>query len=212
MKKHRKTIIITSIVTLMPIIAGLLLWDRMPDRVVTHWGSDNVPDGWSSKSFAVFGIPAMLLAIQFLMIFITLNDPKKKNIGDRMLDMVFWIIPLTSLVACLSTYGIAAGYDINIGFVMNLLVGVIFIIIGIFLPSIKQNYTVGIRLPWTLHSEENWNRTSRLSGRLWVAGGICMLINAYFQSEVLLFAVIIVITVIPTLYSYMLFKKGRDSN
>ena len=117
MKKHRKTIIITSIVTLMPIIAGLLLWDRMPDRVVTHWGSDNVPDGWSSKSFAVFGIPAMLLAIQFLMIFITLNDPKKKNIGDRMLDMVFWIIPLTSLVACLSTYGIAAGYDINIGFV-----------------------------------------------------------------------------------------------
>lgn len=67
-----------------------------------------------------------------------------------MLDMVFWIIPLTSLVACLSTYGIAAGYDINIGFVMNLLVGVIFIIIGIFLPSIKQNYTVGIRLPWTL--------------------------------------------------------------
>ena len=72
MKKHRKTIIITSIVTLMPIIAGLLLWDRM-------------------------------------------------------LDMVFWIIPLTSLVACLSTYGIAAGYDINIGFVMNLLVGVIFI-------------------------------------------------------------------------------------
>ena len=103
MKKHRKTIIITSIVTLMPIIAGLLLWDRMPDRVVTHWGSDNVPDGWSSKSFAVFGIPAMLLAIQFLMIFITLNDPKKKNIGDRMLDMVFWIIPLTSLVWIPST-------------------------------------------------------------------------------------------------------------
>ena len=48
MKKHRKTIIITSIVTLMPIIAGLLLWDRMPDRIVTHWGSDNVPDGAAS--------------------------------------------------------------------------------------------------------------------------------------------------------------------
>ena len=78
----------------------------------------------------------MLLAIQFLMIFITLNDPKKKNIGDRMLDMVFWIIPLTSLVACLSTYGIAAGYDINIGFVMNLLVGVIFI----FLLAFQKEY------------------------------------------------------------------------
>ena len=139
MKKHRKTIIITSIVTLMPIIAGLLLWDRMPDRVVTHWGSDNVPDGWSSKSFAVFGIPAMLLAIQALMIFITLNDPKKKNIGDRMLDIVFWIIPLTSLVACLSTYGIAAGYDINIGFVMNLLVGVIFIFLLAFQKEHLKN-------------------------------------------------------------------------
>ena len=81
----------------------------------------------------------MLLAIQFLMIFITLNDPKKKNIGDRMLDMVFWIIPLTSLVACLSTYGIAAGYDINIGFVMNLLVGVIFIFLLAFQKEHLKN-------------------------------------------------------------------------
>lgn len=207
MKQYRKKIIITSILTLVPIIAGILLWDKMPDQIVTHWGSDNIANGWSSKMFAVFGMPLMLLAIHLFTIFVTLNDPKKKNIGSKMLNLVFWIIPVMSIITCLSIYGIAVGLDINIGFIVNILVGVLFIVIGIFMPSIKQNYTVGIKLPWTLNSEENWNKTSKFSGKLWIAGGASVILNAYFQSTFILFTIIIVISVIPVIYSFLLYKK-----
>ncbi|MGB5823983.1 MAG: SdpI family protein [Proteocatella sp.] len=207
MKQYRNIILITSILTVVPIIAGILLWDKMPDQVVTHWGSDNVANGWSSKTFAVFGIPLMLLAVHLFTVFITLNDPKKKNIGSKMLSMVFWIVPVISIITCLSIYGIAVGLNINIGFVINILIGALFIVIGIYMPSIKQNYTVGIKLPWTLNNEENWDKTSKFSGKLWVAGGVSALVNSYFQSTFILLIIITVISVIPVIYSFLLYKK-----
>jgi len=153
---------------------------------VTHWGSDNIANGWNSRTFVVFGIPLMLLAIHLFTVFITLNDPKRKNIGSKMLSMVFWIVPVISIITCLSIYGIAVGLNINIGFVINILMGFLFIVIGIYMPSIKQNYTGGIKLPWTLNSEENWDKTSIFSGKLWVAGGLSALLNSYFQSTLIL--------------------------
>lgn len=207
MKQHKKIIIITSILTLIPMIAGIIMWDKMPDQVATHWGFNNIANGWSSKAFAVFGIPLMLFAIHIFTVFVTLNDPKKKNIGSKMLTMVFFIIPATSIITCLSIYAIALGLNINIGLMINVLVGVMFIIIGIYLPSIKQNYTVGIKLPWTLNSEENWDKTSKFSGKLWVAGGVCVLINTYFRSTLILLIIITVISVIPVIYSFLIYKK-----
>ena len=207
MKQHKKIIIITSILTLIPMIAGIIMWDKMPDQVATHWGFNNIANGWSSKAFAVFGIPLMLFAIHIFTVFVTLNDPKKKNIGSKILSMIFWIIPVTSIITCLSIYGIALGLNINIGLIINLLVGALFIIIGIYLPSIKQNYTVGIKLPWTLNSEENWDKTSKFSGKLWVAGGVCILINTYFRSTLILLIIITVISVIPVIYSFLIYKK-----
>lgn len=207
MKQHKKIIIITSILTLIPMIAGIIMWDKMPDQVATHWGFDNVANGWSSKAFAVYALPLMLFAIHIFTVFVTLNDPKKKNIGSKILSMIFWIIPVTSIITCLSIYGIALGLNINIGLIINLLVGALFIIIGIYLPSIKQNYTVGIKLPWTLNSEENWDKTSKFSGKLWVAGGVCILINTYFRSTLILLIIITVISVIPVIYSFLIYKK-----
>ncbi|WP_028829065.1 SdpI family protein [Proteocatella sphenisci] len=207
MKQHKKIIIITSILALIPMIAGIIMWDKMPDQVATHWGFNNIANGWSSKAFAVFGIPLMLFAIHIFTVFVTLNDPKKKNIGSKMLTMVFFVIPVTSIITCLSVYAIALGLNINIGLMINVLVGVLFIIIGIYLPSIKQNYTVGIKLPWTLNSEENWDKTSKFSGKLWVAGGVCVLINTYFQSTWILLIIITVISLIPVIYSFLIYKK-----
>ena len=104
MKENRMKIIITSLITLAPILLGVLFWDRLPDQIATHFGQGNVPDGWSSKPMTVFGLPLILVALHLFCIFITLNDPKKKNIGRKILPIIFWMIPIISLLVNSATY------------------------------------------------------------------------------------------------------------
>ncbi|PWJ51903.1 SdpI family protein [Faecalicatena contorta] len=208
MKPYLKRIIITSIITILPMLAGILLWNKLPETIATHWGMNNVANGWSSRTFAVFGMPLLLVLLHLVCIFVTLNDPKKKNISNKMLNVVFWIIPVTSWVCCFMIYGIAVGISLNIGMGANLMVGVLFVVIGNYIPKSKQSYTVGIRLPWTLNSTENWNRTSRLAGKLFIVGGIVFIISAFFQFGIIPLVIIVLVVLIPAIYSYSLYRKG----
>lgn len=207
MRKYKWTVIIACIVTLCPMIIGLVLWNRLPDEIATHFGNGGTANGWSSKPMAVFGIPGLMTAIELLLYFVTTNDPKKRNIDEKMMKMLLWIIPVISLIVCLSCYAIALGTAVDIGLVTNICVGVVFILMGNYMHRIKQNYTVGIKLPWTLNSEENWNRTHRMASWLFVLGGILFLINGFLQLEWIIAAVLLVV-VVPGIYSYILYKKG----
>lgn len=207
MKKYKKTLTLTSVIILLPIVIGLIFWNRLPDTIATHFGSDNVANGWSSKPFVVFGMPAVMLLLHWVCAAATMNDPKKKNISDKMFRVILWIVPVISLLTLAMTYVNALGIAVNVGMVTNLLMGVVFIIIGNYLPKCKQNYTAGIRIPWTLHSEENWNRTHRLAGWLLILGGILFLINAFLLSEMMLI-VVMALVFVPAVYSFFLFKKG----
>lgn len=209
MKENRIKIIITSLITLAPILIGVLFWDRLPDQIATHFGQGNVPDGWSSKPMAVFGLPLILVALHLFCIFITLNDPKKKNIGRKILPIIFWMIPIISLLVNSATYGIALGLKIDIELIVSLLLGLLFIIFGNYMSKIRQNYTVGIRLPWTLSSEDNWDKTHRLAGKLWIVGGVLVLVNIFLKWTGFLIGILLVIVFVPMVYSYALHWKAR---
>lgn len=209
MKENRIKIIITSLITLAPILIGVLFWDRLPDQIATHFGQGNVPDGWSSKPMAVFGLPLILVALHLFCIFITLNDPKKKNIGRKILPIIFWMIPIISLLVNSATYGIALGLKIDIELIVSLLLGLLFIIFGNYMSKIRQNYTVGIRLPWTLSSEDNWDKTHRLAGKLWIVGGVLVLFNIFLKWTGFLIGILLVIVFVPMVYSYALYWKAR---
>ena len=103
-RQHKKMLVFTSIVTLLPIVIGLLLWKQLPDSVATHFGADNQPNGYSSKVFAVFGLPFILLMIHFICVVVTNIDPKEKNISKKVFQVVLWICPLVSLVVCNMIY------------------------------------------------------------------------------------------------------------
>ena len=209
MKENRMKIIITSLITLAPILIGVLFWDRLPDQIATHFGQGNVPDGWSSKPMAVFGLPLILVALHLFCIFITLNDPKKKNIGRKILPIIFWMIPIISLLVNSATYGIALGLKIDIELIVSLLLGLLFIIFGNYMSKFRQNYTVGIRLPWTLSSEDNWDKTHRLAGKLWIVGGVLVLFNIFLKWTGFLIGILLVIVFVPMVYSYALYWKAR---
>ena len=211
LKANRKTLIITSIVTILPMLIGILCWNRLPDVMATHFGINNEANGFSSKAIAVFGIPAFLLAILWLGAFATSHDPKKQNISQKMFSLVLWIAPAISLAAAATMYPINLGYELDITFFSGLLLGLMFIIIGNYLPKARQNYTIGIKIPWTLANEENWNRTHRLAGYLWMVCGILMVLVSVIQlgPAQWLVGIIFIMLLVPCIYSYWLHtKKG----
>ena len=207
-KKHLKILIITSIVSLLPILAGLILWNQLPDQIPTHWNGEGEIDGWSSKPFAVFGLPLILLAAHWLGTFCMLADPKRQNQTGKILQISFWIVPVLSIALSGVTYSSSMGIGVRVEVILPLLLGILFVVLGIYMPKCKQNYTIGLKLPWTLHSEENWNRTHRLAGWLWVGGGLVTMGTAFFGNVLLALVPILLMALIPTVYSYILYRKG----
>lgn len=207
-KENKKTLFITCAVILLPIIAGLLLWDRLPDRIPTHWGIGGEVDGWSGKGFAVFAMPLMMLGIQLLCFFVTASDPKRGNIRRKYLSMVLWIIPVLSVMTSCISYAVALGAQIRVEQVIPGFIGLMFVIIGNYMPKFQQSYTMGIRLPWTLSSEENWNRTHRFGGKIWALGGIGVLFCTLMGWGMASIVILAVVVIVPTVYSYVLYRKG----
>ena len=211
MRANRKTLIITSILTILPMLIGVIYWNRLPDVMATHFGTNNEANGFSSKAFAVFGIPAVLLAVQWFGALVISHDPKKQNISPKMFSLVLWITPVISLVVAATVYPFNLDCELDITFFIELLLGLMFIIIGNYLPKARQSYTIGIRVPWTLANEENWNRTHRLGGYLWVISGILMIIIGLTRiiPAGWMIALIFVMVLVPCIYSYWLHvKKG----
>ena len=206
-KKNKATLILTSIVLLIPVVIGLILWDQLPEQIPSHWGINGEVDGWSSKPFTVFGFPCILLALHWICVLASSADPKAKDYHPKMFHLVLWICPVLSLVLNALVYTTALGYPLDVEIIMPLLVGLMFIIVGNLLPKCRQSYTMGIKLPWTLHNEENWNKTHRLGGKIWVIGGIITMSTAFIGSFWILLGVLIVMVAVPTVYSYCLYRK-----
>ena len=207
-KKHWKILLVTSLITLLPIVAGVVLWNQLPDPMPSHWNAAGEVDGWSSKPFAVFGLPLIMTAALWLCALGTGADPKKANHPEKVVHLVLWIIPILSIVLFTITYAVALGKNVRIELVMPVVIGLIFAIVGNYLPKCKQNYTIGIKIPWTLNSEENWNRTHRFAGRLWTVCGIAIILTGFFGGFWIFFGVVLLMVLAPFIYSYALHRKG----
>ena len=207
-KKNLKILIITSIVILLPVLAGVVLWDTLPEQIPTHWNAAGEIDGWSSKTFAIFGLPLMMLAMHWLCVLGAATDPKKANHSNKLIHLVLWIIPIISVVLFVLTYVAALGTEVRMEMVMPLLVGFVLTVVGNYLPKCKQSYTIGIKIPWTLHSEENWNRTHRFAGRLWLVCGLGIMLTSFIGGFWVFLPIVLVMVLAPCIYSYLLHRKG----
>ena len=207
-KKNWKILVLTSVMILLPIVAGVILWNQLPEQIPTHWNATGEIDGWSSKAFGVFGLPAILLGVQWLCVLGTCADPKKANHAEKILHLVFWIIPLLSIFLSVLTYMAAMGKQVHVEVIMPVSVGLVLTIVGNYLPKCKQNYTIGIKIPWTLNSEENWNRTHRFAGRLWVLCGLVIILTGFVGVFWISFGIVLLMALVPFVYSYLLHRKG----
>ncbi|MCK1212504.1 SdpI family protein [Streptococcus uberis] len=210
MKINKKRLLVTSLVTLLPILIGLLLWKQLPDQVPTHFDFSGKVDDYSDKTFAVFFLPLFLLVIHLFVVWMVSKDPKSARLG-KMAALVYWIVPAISLFVQCMVFFAAAGSGHGMTFNVNVFMGLFFLVIGNYLPKIRQNYTVGIRVPWTLNNENNWNKTHRLAGKVWVIGGLLLFILGLLNvANGFVFGITLTLMfAFPIIYSYRLYKNGN---
>ena len=140
------------------------------------------------------------------------------NYHPKLIKLMFWICPMIGLILCTMVYSAALGHSVPIETIMPLLLGVLFVVIGNLMPKCRYSYTMGIKLPWTLNSDENWNATHRFAGKVWVLCGIIALFSIFLPSRasmMLLIPNFSVAALLPVAYSYAFHKKqlknGTDS-
>lgn len=213
MKHTKLNIILSCIVLLSPMIFGMIVWNKLPESMPIHWGVNGEADRWSSKPFAVFVLPLLILAIHGICIFASGKDFRDKKQSPKVMGLVLWICPLLSVMANSLTYAISLGKEINVLFVVSLTMGTLFVLIGNYLPKCQQNRTVGIRIIWTLKNEANWNATHRFAGKVWVIGGLLLMASSLLPYSILPWAMIALLVVfisLPVLYSYRFYRKERQ--
>lgn len=209
-KSNKLLFVISSVLILLPMLVGIVFLGELPDSMTVHFGADGNADGASGKVFAVLGLPCILLLLHWLCIFITAKDLKNKNQSKKVFAMVLWIMPALSFFVNGIMYAYALEIDVNIYTWTLLLIGVLFVIMGNYMPKCRQNHTIGVKIKWTLGNEENWNKTHRVTGVTWVLCGIVMLICAFLPINIAVTVMLIsfaVAVAVPFLYSYLFYKK-----
>ncbi len=212
LKRNKLRILISSVVILLPIIFGIIMWNDLPEVMSVHFGADGSADGFGGKGFVVFGLPCILLGVHFICLLFTLLDKKQREQSPKALNMIFWIVPAISLFVSTVMYSVAFGLEFNLEMLIPISLGVFFIIFGNYMPKIKQNSTLGIKITWTLRNEENWNKTHRFGGKVMVVCGFVMLLSAFLPimaSVVILICAILLDVIFPILYSYRIYRQHK---
>lgn len=208
MKKNKTALILSTIVCLLPIILAVIVYKKLPDKVPIHFNFSGEPDTYAPKAVAVFGFPVLLAVGNLIQNFMVSKDPKTNNVSLAMKTLTKWLVPISSIIFVPMTILFALGVNIPLNRIVPVIIGVIIIVTGNYLPKCKQNYTIGIKIPWTLNSEANWNKTHRFAGFIWVIGGLMIMANVFISFIWLMILIIIILTIAPLVYSYLLFKKG----
>ena len=210
--KNKKLLILTSLLTLLPIPVGLLLWEKFPETMAVHWGISGQADGFASVPFAVFVPSLFLLAVHWICILATALDKGNKNRNQKLQKIVPWTIPLIGNVSCCGMYALALGWKFSPVAWTMLPMGILFAVIGNYMPKTRMNYTIGIKVYWTYTSEENWNATHRYAGKVWVMGGIlialCALLPHRLAVAVMLLG-FLALVILPIRFSYRFYKQEK---
>ncbi len=206
-----KLAVITTLVCLLPVIFSILVYQDLPERMAIHWGADDAPNGWAPRWVAAFLLPLLLAALNLICHMVTNADPRQKAQSRTLLTFMKWFPAALSMIVTPVTLLIALGQEISVARVASLVVGMVGVFTGNYMPKCRQNRTLGIRLPWTLKDEDNWNRTHRLAGPLYMLAGVLFILCGFFPSILwpgTIAAFLLLLA--PVVYSFGLSRKRKN--
>jgi len=212
----KTTTILAGIIILLSLIAGVLLYDKLPDPMASHWGVNDQVDDYMSKFWGVFLMPLVSLAMLLIFLIIPRLDPLKENIAEFRETFYLFIL----LMILFMTYLWILTLFWNLGFTFFKMstallpaMGLLFVFIGYMLGKAKRNWFIGIRTPWTLSSDTVWDETHRLGSILFVASGILTMIGVFFGSYAVWFILVPTLgtSLFLVVYSYILYQRETKS-
>jgi len=209
----RTTTIIVLLMIVAATVGGLLLWNRLPDAMASHWGPNDEVNGYMSKFWGVFLMPLITLGLFGLFLVIPSIDPLKANIAQfrDVFNLFITLIVSFMIYIYFLTLRWNLGYpDFGMSKAMLPAMGILFFFIGYMLRKSKRNFFIGIRTPWTLSSDKVWDETHRLGSVLFMASGVLAFIGSFFGGMLafwFLFIPVIGSTLITLVYSYVLYQR-----
>jgi uncharacterized membrane protein len=182
-------------------------------RVPIHWGPDGQPDGFADKALGLFLLPGITLLVTLLLAVIPRIEPRRANLersGKAYAATWIGVVLLLGGLHLLAV-AVAMGATLDLTRIVMGGTGVLFVVIGNYLPKVRPNYMMGIRTPWTLTSDLAWTRTHRLGGRLFVVEGLILLGAAIVGMPGtwmigLLLAMVAIVLVTMFAYSYVVWR------
>jgi uncharacterized membrane protein len=213
-KKNWKTLLITGLVILLPLIWGLIAYPSLPDQIPIHFDFAGNVDGYGHKSLTML-IPLIILLIQWAATIEANFSNKKEEIKPNYIKMMSWTLAAASIAMGIVMYNCASGNLMTAQRLAPIIVGILFVAMGNFMPKQKRNRWAGLRLKWTLEDPDNWMKTHRLFGQFSVVGGFAVLALSFMKNIQLAYAIMFVIMLgiifVPTIYSYRLSKKTNKT-
>lgn len=204
------------LIILAVILASIIFYPRLPDRVPSHWNIQGEIDGYAGKNFTVTFFPSVIIFLYLLVTFLPFLDPLKKNI-ETSGKAYFWLrtilVGFFALIYFYTLYaGISNGRNFSGNFIFFIL-GVMFVAMGFLLPGFKRNYFLGIRTPWTLDSDEVWRKTHQRAKKWFIGAGVLMIIGSLFKNLKAWFLILIFFPLLwPVVDSYFIYKKSKQNH
>ncbi len=195
--------------------AAIVFWSALPEQIPTHYNLSGQPDDWMARWPGAFLFPAMGLGIWLLLLGLRAIDPRRAHY-EKFEDAYWTVLNLMTLFFALQQAMIVAvglGAPVDPARFIPFAVGLLFALLGNWLPKIRSNWWMGIRTPWTLESDEVWRSTHRLAGWLFVAAGVAiMAASLVLPVEAVAWVIAPVVTVavgVPFVYSYVAYRREK---
>ncbi len=198
-------------------LAGIVLWNQLPDQMASHWGGNDQVDGYMPKFWGVFLMPLTTTGILILFLALPGMDPLKANIAQFRESFNLFIVLIVAFMLYIHglTLAWSLGYqDFKMSAAMLPFMGVLFIAIGAMLKKAKRNFFIGIRTPWTLSSDSVWDKTHQLGSTLFMVSGVFAIIGGFFGGMTafwLMFVPLIGSSLFLVIYSYVLYRGETKS-
>lgn len=197
---------------LAPFVYLAIIWSTLPEKVPTHWNYKGEVDQWGDK-YSLIALLFLLPVLTYLLLSVIPRiDPKKKikQMGGKYYQLKFILVLFMSMLAFIILY-LTDNPSVSSPNLISIPIGILFIALGNYFKVIQPNYFIGIKIPWTLENKEVWKLTHILAGKLWIIGGLIIVVGSLAIDEsafiYILLTTIAIITLVPVVYSYLKFKE-----
>ncbi|WP_264560277.1 SdpI family protein [Flavobacterium sp. N2270] len=197
-------------IAFLPFLYLAYIWNNLPDKVPMHWNGAGEIDRYGDKKELVLMLVMLVGITYFVFLIIPKIDPKGKlqNMGNKLNTLRMALTVFMSGLAIFILY--SAQQKNSNPQLLFVIIGLFFAFLGNYFKTIKPNYFIGIKTPWTLENEEVWKKTHLLGGKMWFIGGIFMALTFVLPNKIQVYTflgITAIITIVPVIYSYLEFKK-----